>query len=232
MAAALVSTHCTGRGQQSPVDASPPFVEEALPAPETILIRVRPASGGRGIQGEAIIMNKRMLFLSPCIAASVCLVAPAQAKMLTYTATLRGDSVTSNTGSPATGSARIIVDSGRKSVSLTLDVSGISIEQLAGTLVKAPIGPIHLHAYGSHDLTDPNSVSLVFPVPFGSAYQASTAGFSVRVNDYSYATGADLLRSNTSFKGFIEALNRGDVVLNIHTNAFPGGEISGTIVKS
>lgn len=177
-------------------------------------------------------MSKGIFFLASLAAMSCTFTMPAQAGTHTYTATLRGDSVTSKTGSAATGGARIVIDDESQSVSMTIDVTGISVGQLSAALVKAPIGPIHLHVYASHDLTDDTGVSLGLPVPFGPAYQDSGTGFSVRMTDYPYATGAALLGSKASLEGFIEALDRGDVVLNIHTNAFPGGEISGTIVKS
>jgi hypothetical protein len=177
-------------------------------------------------------MNNRVSILASFAAMSCVFAVPAKAATRTYSATLGGDSVTSKTGSVATGAARIVIDDESESVSMTIDVSGISVGQLSSAMIKAPIGPIHLHVYPSHDLTNDTGVSLGLPVPFGPAYRDNGTGFSVQMTDYPYATGAALLGSKASLEGFIEALDRGDVVLNIHTNAFPGGEISGTIVKS
>lgn len=176
-------------------------------------------------------MNKAKLFLATFAAVSGAFAAPAQAATHSYAASLSGDSVTSKTGSKASGEARIVIDDERQSVSVTIDISGISTSQLSAALVKAPIGPIHLHVYPSSDLTSDANVSLGLPVPFGPAYHEDGAGFSVRMIDYPYAEGAALLGSKASLEGFIEALNDGKVVLNIHTNSFPGGEISGAIHK-
>ena len=52
-----------------------------------------------------------------------------------------------------------------------------------------------------------------------------TIGFPVN------ATGAAVLKSNVGFDKFIADLDSGDVVLNIHTETFPDGEISGVMVK-
>lgn len=177
-------------------------------------------------------MNRSTLFLSSLVAIAGLAATPAEAAKHSYSAALSGDSVTSKTGSKATGNAQIIVDDANGSVSVSISVSGITVEQLSSALVKAPIGPIHLHLYSSPDLSDPNSVTLALPVPFGVAYENTGTGFSVRMADYPYSLGAALLGAKASLKGFIEALDKGVVALNIHTNAFPGGEISGAILKS
>jgi len=151
--------------------------------------------------------------------------------MLAYTAILRGDVMTSNTGSRATGLAHIQIDPQRKLVSLSLDVDGIALNGLWDNLVRAPIGPIHLHLYGGQDHADPSSVSLVFPAPFGPSYASTKTGFQVRVADFSYVEGAGLLRSNVTFEDFLAALDAGRVVVNVHTNAFHDGEISGAVTR-
>ena len=139
--------------------------------------------------------------------------------------------MTSNTGSPATGLAHILVDPQRKLVSLSLTVDGIALNGLWDNLVRAPIGPIHLHLYGAHDHADPNSVSLVFPAPFGPSYASTRTGFQVRISNFSYVEGAGLLNSTVTFADFLAALDAGRVVVNVHTNAFHDGEISGEVIR-
>jgi hypothetical protein len=51
----------------------------------------------------------------------------------------------------------------------------------------------------------------------------------VTVKDYSYATGAKIVETPLSFDQFLGALKAGIVVLNIHTDKFNQGEISGTV---
>ena len=159
---------------------------------------------------------------------------PAAARQEAFAATLSGHSVTSNTGSNATGSARIVIDTEARWVDITLTVDGISREGLWDTLVKAPMGPIHLHLYPSPDLSQADGVVLVFPLPFGENYRPTKAGFEVRVRRLPYALGAKILSSQADFDTFHRALESGAVVLDVHTNAFHDGEISGklTPVKS
>jgi hypothetical protein len=93
-------------------------------------------------------------------------------------------------------------------------------------LVAAPIGPIHLHKYATAAGGD--SV-LVLPLPYGSNYKAAKSGMRVTTTHYDYAAGAALLKSNLTFADFVAAMRGGLIVLNIHTDAFNPGEISGRV---
>ncbi|HEX5376959.1 MAG TPA: CHRD domain-containing protein [Phenylobacterium sp.] len=156
--------------------------------------------------------------------------APAQAKDLAFAAMLGGDKLPTETGSKATGQARITVHTDTQTVDLTLDVAGLNIDGLWTRLVKAPVGPIHLHVYGSHDHSNPDSSALLLPLPFGPTYAPTPDGFKVVVKGYPYAQGAVTVNSSVSFDDFVAALEMGHVVANIHTNAFNDGEISGDVV--
>jgi hypothetical protein len=158
--------------------------------------------------------------------------APAQAKQLAFTADLSGDKAPTNTGSKATGSAQILLDTDHQTVDMTLDVKGLKIADLWNKLMLAPVGPIHLHKYGSRDRSDPNSSSLAMPVPFGLDYVATEDGFRVVVKNYPYARGAETVKSGLSFADFVTSLENGEIVLNIHTNAKTDGEISGEVVPA
>jgi hypothetical protein len=165
-------------------------------------------------------------------AALACLAAvPAQAKQLFFTATLSGDKMPTMTGSKAVGLAHIVVDTDAKTVDMTLDVKGIKVAQLWDKLVKAPIGPVHLHAYGApHDHSNPGSSTLALPFPYGASYAGTVDGFRIVEKDYPYAIGAASVKSDTSFDDFVAAMEQGKIVLNIHTNAQTDGEISGEVV--
>lgn len=158
--------------------------------------------------------------------------AARQANEVVFIAALRGDTAPTNTGSAATGEARIIVDRDAQTVDMVLDVSGISIDQLWDQVVQAPIGPIHFHFYSAQDHALDGQVELILPLPFGPSYAATANGFRVTMEDYPYADGAALLQSERSFDAFIDALDSGAVVLNIHTDAHNNGEISGAIVPA
>jgi len=73
-------------------------------------------------------------------------------------------------------------------------------------------------------------VAVVLPTPFGAGYMDTAKGFSVTMKGYPYADGAKLLKSDLSFDGFVAAMSSGTVVLNVHTDRFGDGEISGKII--
>ncbi|HEY1607389.1 MAG TPA: CHRD domain-containing protein [Allosphingosinicella sp.] len=163
------------------------------------------------------------LALSCCVAA-----APAGAKTLIFHAALDGTSGPAPTGSAATGRAKIRVDTDRKTVSVALDIDGISAPQLWAKLVAAPIGPIHFHKYATAGGGD--SV-LALPLPYGPTYRSLPHGLRVRVARYDYGAGARLLNSTLSFDDFVAAMKNGLVVLNVHTDRFNAGEISGKVIE-
>jgi hypothetical protein len=154
--------------------------------------------------------------------------APAQAETLTFHAALDGKSGAEPTGSAATGKARIRVDTKRRLVSVDMNVDGITIDALWDNLVAAPIGPIHFHKYATAAGGD--SV-LVLPLPYGADYHATKRGLRVTMKDYDYAAGAKLLKSTLSFDDFVAAMRSGLVILNVHTDKFNPGEISGKVAE-
>lgn len=157
--------------------------------------------------------------------------APAAAKIVEYRAELNGQSPTISTGSSARASAQISVDTAKKTVAIRLNVIGLSVDALWDKLVKAPIGPIHLHQYASGNLADANSSELAFPLPYGPSYKPTQNGFRVRTGTLDYAKAVAPLGQSISFDAFVAALEKGTVVLNIHTDAFNGGEVNGLVVK-
>jgi hypothetical protein len=157
---------------------------------------------------------------------------PAQAKTLAFTAMLSGDKMPTMTGSKATGSARILVDTDAQTIDMTMDVKGLKVDDLWTSLVAAPVGPVHLHRYGSHDHADPNSSALILPFPYGPDYTPTADGFRLVVKAYPYAKGAATVKTTATFDDFVAALQGGGIVLNIHTNAQHDGEISGDVVQA
>lgn len=151
---------------------------------------------------------------------------PAQAEMLTFHASLDGKYGDAPTGSAATAKARISVDTERRLVSVDMVVDGIKADALWDKLVAAPIGPIHFHKYATPAGGD--SV-LVLPLPYGPDYRETSNGMHVTMNGYDYVAGAKLLKSDLSFDDFVAAMQSGLVILNVHTDAFNPGEISGRV---
>ena len=89
----------------------------------------------------------KVLSLALLAIAGAATAAPAQAETLTFNVALDGRYGSAPTGSAATGKAQIKVDTQRRTISLDLNVTGISPDALWDKLVVAPIGPVHLHKY-------------------------------------------------------------------------------------
>jgi len=158
--------------------------------------------------------------------------APASARTLTFTAALSGDKAPTVTGSKATGQALIQVDTEMQTVGVNLDVKGLTVEKLSRGLRGAPMGPIHLHIYGGHSHGANDDAALVFPLPYGPTYSPTPEGFKVSAPAVPYATGARLVNTKATFDEFVASLQTGRIVMNIHTNVQPDGEISGDVVPA
>jgi hypothetical protein len=157
---------------------------------------------------------------------------PALAKELKFTAALRGDLAPTMTGSKATGRALIRVDTDRQTVDVKLEVSGLSVDQLSNGLRGTPMGPIHLHIYGSHNHGKDADAALVFPLPYGPSYAPTPGGFTVETGAVDYAKGARLVNTRASFADFVAAMKDELIVLNVHTNRYGDGEISGEVLAA
>jgi hypothetical protein len=151
----------------------------------------------------------------------------ARAEVLSFHAALDGRSGAEPTGSAATAAALIEVDTATQRVSVDMAVEGITVDRLWDRLVAAPAGPIHFHKYAT---PDGGEAVLVLPVPYGADYRPTPSGLHVGMKSYDYVAGAKLLQSALSFDEFVAAMRGGLVVLNIHTQAFNPGEISGRVV--
>ena len=165
-----------------------------------------------------------LVFIAAAVIAAASPLTRAEAEILKFHAALDGRHGMEPSGSSATGKAAIRVDTSTRRVSVNLAVSGITIDDLWDKLVAAPIGPIHFHKYAGSDSV------LVLPLPFGPDYRATPAGLAVAMKDYDYVAGAALLKSTLSFDDFVAAMKDGQIVLNIHTDKFNPGEISGLVV--
>lgn len=158
---------------------------------------------------------------------AIAIATPAAARTESFHAALDGTAIPTTTGSPAHGRVTVKVDTKSQRVSVELDVQGITLDQLNDALVAKPIGPVHFHQYRTAD-----DVEAVLPVPYGANYRATKTGFHVSMRNYAYAEGAKLLNDQDTFEEFVNALNAGKIVINIHTDKFPDGEISGKVMPN
>src|SRR5262245_10033811 len=166
-------------------------------------------------------------FILAFVAISALFVAPASAAQLNFTAVLNGVTDPTNTGSHATGDARVSVDTQTQTVSVHMHIHGVTLDQLWDHVIHAGMGPVHLHLYAAN-----GDISLLVPFPYGGAYTATADGFNLDVDSYNYAEGARVLHSNTTFDAFVRSLGSDFVYLNIHTDAFHDGEISGRLLPA
>ena len=149
---------------------------------------------------------------------------PAFCADLAFLAALRGNAEPTNTGSTAQGDAAIVVHTDKQTLDVTLSVSGIKFADFWMHLAHAPMGPIHFHHYAAN-----GDVTLLVPFPMGPSYNETGDGFSLKVKDYPYADGAKILQATVSFDDFVTAMKTGAIVMNIHTEKFHDGEISGVV---
>lgn len=175
-----------------------------------------------GLRGALMSIRPFLIFVL-LVATS----AGAQAADLAFSASLRGDAAPTATGSKATGIVTIVVHTETKTVDINANISGITTDRFAHHLAHAPVGPMHLHIYQPD-----GNVSLLLPFPLSDAYVATSDGFTYTRKGYGYGQGAAILKSTIGFDAFVAAMHGGAVVFNIHTEAFPDGEISGTVVPA
>jgi len=156
--------------------------------------------------------------------AALAAIAPASAAQLEFSASLDGITTPTTTQSTATGAAMVSVDTDARTVSVHMQIHGITVDDLWDHVIHAGMGPVHLHLYAAN-----GDISLLVPFPYGAAYAATPDGFTLDVTDYPYAEGALLLGSDVSFDAFVATLGSDFVYLNVHTDAFQDGEISGRL---
>ncbi len=158
--------------------------------------------------------------------AMFAITAPARAAEIVYTAALNGHTEPTNTGSPATGTATIRVNTETHAIDAQITINGLAMDKLSMHLAHSAMGPMHLHRYATN-----GDVTLILPFPMGQTYAATANGFTVTEHGYAYADGAAIVNSGLSFDQFMAAMASDPIFLNIHTDAFPDGEISGRVTR-
>lgn len=164
----------------------------------------------------------RQFTLTAAAALAMVVALPAAARTETFRGTLGGTKPPAMTHSPASGRAEVKVDLDKHRVSLDLEVTGITLAQLASTLKDQPAGPVQFH-----QVHGPGDVEIAMGVPFGASYRPTKDGFRVVLRDYDYDAGRKAVGGFLSIEEFATALRAGNVFLDVRTEKFPGGEISG-----
>jgi hypothetical protein len=173
---------------------------------------------------------KRILGLLVFVAAFAALAGVAKADPLVFTASLSGENERPTpTGSPGTGFAVVTVDGNMMTVSVNF--SGL----VNTTSTGAPSGTTASHIHCCIPATGAAGVGTSLP---------TFPGFPLGVTSGTYTNTFDLTLASTYNAAFIAAhggtvegarldflngLQAGNTYLNIHSNAFPGGEIRGQL---
>ena len=168
-----------------------------------------------------------MFRFAAAVLAVFAFAVPAMSADVVFTAHLSGTSEPTNTGSKAVGDAKIVVHPDKQTTDVDLTVSGITLNDFWAQVHHALVGPIHLHHYAAN-----GDVTLVMPFPMGPSYQATKDGFTLTVRDYPFATGAKIVETPLTFDQYLASLKAGIVVINIHTEKFNQGEISGKVTQA
>ncbi len=164
------------------------------------------------------------------VVAALMLPAPATyAVPITFVATLSGTNEVPPNASPGTGFATVVLDPVAKTLSVAVTFAGLSANDTAahihcclpspeapgvnvGVATTLPAFPgfplgVTVGTYGPHllDLTDPGSYNPAFVTLEGGTIAGAEAAL-------------------------VAGIEAGETYLNIHTTAFPGGEIRGFLV--
>lgn len=163
--------------------------------------------------------------LALCVSTIVLLAAaPAQAGLLTYTATLGGANEAPPNASPATGLATVVIDDVADTMSVAITWSGLS-----GTTTAA-----HLHCCTTLPFDGNAQIVIGFP-SFPTGVSAGSFSASYNLLDANSYTSA-FFTANGSAAGaeaaILAGLATGRGYVNLHTTSFPGGEIRGFLTAA
>lgn len=159
-----------------------------------------------------------------CLALAAALPQFVLAQIVIYTATLNGPN--DSTASPGTGTATVIHDWNAHTMEVEVSFSGLTANVTAS----------HIHAATSAPFTGTAGVATTTPT-FTSFPTGVTSGTYDHTFDMTSAASynATYVTNNggtttSAEMALFTAMDAGEAYLNIHTSAFPGGEISGFLV--
>jgi CHRD domain len=178
-------------------------------------------------EGEDFMRRDHVLML---VAALMLPAAVAYAKPMTFTTTLTQALEVPPTGSPATGSATVVLDPTAQTLGVQVTFSGLT----SNTIMA------HIHCCLASLFVPGVNVGVATTVP-------AFPGFPLGVTSGTYNHVLDLTSAasyNPAFvtlqggtiagaeAALIKGIESGETYLNIHTTNFPGGEIRGFLAAS
>lgn len=177
-------------------------------------------------------MQKRTSRLALAFSAAAFLgTSIASATVFNYSVNLNGASENPANGSPATGSGSVVYDDAAHTLALQLSFSG-----LTGTTTAS-----HLHAVTATSGLGGNAAAAAVTNVGVASTTPSFALFPLGVTSGSFSNTLDLTQASSWNASFVTAqgglagaeaamagaLAAGKTYWNVHTSAFPGGEIRG-----
>ncbi|MGI8565564.1 MAG: CHRD domain-containing protein [Pyrinomonadaceae bacterium] len=180
---------------------------------------------------------KKFLFAFAAVIALTALSVPVKADILTFTTTLSGLNENPPNNSPGTGNAVVTVDTIANTMTVSASFSGLVTTVVPATGLPSATTAAHIHCCTPPG--DPGAnVTVATTTP-------SFPGFPLGVRAGNFSNTFDLLATSTYNSAFItqqgggtvagaravllNGLQNGQTYFNIHTNAFPGGEIRGQL---
>ncbi|MDX1655390.1 MAG: CHRD domain-containing protein [Candidatus Competibacteraceae bacterium] len=165
---------------------------------------------------------KRLSSLTMVAVATLAMMTSAQAIPIAYTASLDGASEAPPNTSPGSGTSRVVIDTTANTLRVTFEFT-----DLIGDTTAA-------HIHGPTATPGAGTAGVITALPF-------FPGFPTGVTSGSYDMTFDTTANATFSPNFIstvgsvaaaeaalaDSLAAGTAYLNIHTGAFPGGEIRG-----
>jgi hypothetical protein len=127
---------------------------------------------------------------------------PAHAGLLLFQADLTGDQEVPPTGSPATGFGTVLLDDTAFTITVNLTFEGLTAPATAAHIHEAPFG---------------SEGPIEFPLDLGGALGATSGSISPQT--------FPLLEREEDVEEFLA----GEYYFNVHSGAFPDGEIRGQI---
>ena len=164
-------------------------------------------------------------FLGSIVGVALCALATqASASVLTFDAVLSGSAESPANASPGTGFAQVFVDDSFFTMTVNVTFSGL----------LAPTTASHIHCCtalpgaGTAGVATQVPTFIGFPLGVTSGTYTNTIFDMMLTSSYNPAfiasNGGTVARA---FHALLNGLEDGDAYLNIHTTAFPGGEIRG-----
>jgi hypothetical protein len=172
-------------------------------------------------------MAMKRLALGLCASVLLLCVGAAQATVITYSAHLSGPQEDPTNSSPGTGQATVLIDDMSNMMTVNVTFSGLTAATTAS----------HIHCCTLVPFTGKAGVATSLPT-FPAFPLGVTSGSYTETFDLSMLTtyNAGFVSGNggsvdSARAAFLAGLAGGQAYLNIHTSAFPGGEIRGFLTQ-